>query len=47
MDRFKQTLQTAPKIPRPITDSDAVAVLMEICVQRKLPIPSYDFLKLF
>lgn len=45
MGRFKQTLQKVPEIHRPVSDSDAYTVLLEICMQHNLPIPKYALLK--
>ncbi|XP_055320466.1 uncharacterized protein LOC129577455 [Sitodiplosis mosellana] len=45
MDRFKQKLQKVPETPRPISDSDAIAVLLEICVQRNFPMPTFELMQ--
>lgn len=31
----------APHAPHPTTDGDAVGTLLDICVQRELPLPKY------
>lgn len=41
MDRFKSKLSSVPQTPRPTTEVDAVGTLLDICVQRNLPLAKY------
>lgn len=47
MDRFKHKLATVPQAPRPVTETDAIGALLDICVQRSWPLAKYYFIHLF
>lgn len=47
LERFAGKLSPVPltpHAPHPTTDGDAVGILLDICVQRELPLPTYVFI---